>query len=99
MTLMISVFAAIVSTVVWYTSKTARDLKVDILCYMFWGASLMWMVDAVAEYIELRADYFVPSAADMLNDGFLGVSVVAFALIIWLVVLLVKDPKKLLYRR
>ena len=29
----------------------------------------------------------------MLNDLFLGLSVVALALVIWLVVLLVKDPK------
>ena len=28
----------------------------------------------------------------MLNDAFLGLSVVAFGLIIWLVVLMVKDP-------
>ena len=30
---------------------------------------------------------------DMLNDFYLGLSVVALGLIIWLVILLVKDPK------
>ena len=30
---------------------------------------------------------------DMLNDFFLGLSVVALGLIVWLVVLLIKDPK------
>ena len=59
---------------------------------MFVGASLMWFVDAVVEYIELGAEYFTPAPADMLNDTFLGLSVVAFGLIIWLVILLVKDP-------
>lgn len=29
----------------------------------------------------------------MLNDSFLGFSVVALGLIVWLIVLLVKDPK------
>ena len=29
----------------------------------------------------------------MLNDTFLGLSVVALGLIIWLVILLIKDPK------
>ena len=29
----------------------------------------------------------------MLNDLFLGLSIVALALIIWLVILLIKDPK------
>ncbi len=64
-----------------------------ILCWMFWGASFMWLVDAIAEYIELGAAYFTPEPADMLNDLFLGLSVVALALVIWLVILLIKDPK------
>lgn len=53
----------------------------------------MWLVDAVFEYAELGADYFAPAAEDMLNDLFLGLSVVALGLVIWLVILLVKDPK------
>ena len=32
----------------------------------------------------------------MLNDLFLGLSVVALGLIIWLVILLIKDPKKVI---
>lgn len=52
----------------------------------------MWLVDAVSEYIELGSQYFMPSAEDMLNDAFLGFSVVALALIIWVVVMLIKDP-------
>lgn len=97
MTLLISVFAAIVVTVIWYISENARILKVGVLCYMFWGASLMWLVDAVAEYLELGAAYFTPKAADMINDTFLGLAVVALALIIWLVILLVKDPKGVMH--
>ena len=53
----------------------------------------MWMVDAVYEYIELHMAYFQPSPADMLNDFYLGLSVVAVGLVIWLVILLIKDPK------
>jgi hypothetical protein len=93
MTLLTAIFAAVICTVIWYVSAGARDLKVGVLCLMFWGASLMWMVDAVFEYAELRAEYFTPAAADMLNDLFLGLSVVALALVIWLVILLVKDPR------
>ena len=92
MTLLITIFAAVISTIVWYSNDKARTMKVSALCYMFWGASLMWFVDAIAEYIELGAEYFTPSLSDMINDSFLGVSVVAFALIIWSVIVLVKDP-------
>ena len=93
MTLLTSVFAAIISTIVWYKGAPKSEMKVGILCWLFWGASLMWLVDAIFEYAELGAAYFTPAPADMLNDLFLGLSVVALGLIIWLVTLLVKDPK------
>ena len=68
-------------------------MKLGTLCLMYWGASLMWFVDAVFEFAELKAAYLTPAPADMLNDLFLGLSVVALGLIIWLVVLLIKDPR------
>ncbi len=91
MTLLISIFAAIVSTVIWYVSDS--NMKLGTLSLMYWGASLMWLVDAIVEYIEIGAEYFTPAFSDMLNDAYLGLSVVALGLIIWLVILLVKDPK------
>ncbi len=99
MTLLIAVFAAVISTLVWYKSETARRLKVGVLCWMFWGASLMWLGDALFEYVELQAEYFTPAPADMLNDLFLGLSVVALAMVIWLAVLLVKDPNGVIKER
>ena len=96
MTLLISVFAAVIVTILWYTNQNARELKVGLLCYMFWGASLMWMVDAIAEYVELKAAYFTPTLEDMINDTFLGLSVVAFALVIWVAYVLMKDPKNVI---
>jgi hypothetical protein len=94
MTLLITVFAAVISTAVWYVSSKARGLKIGILCYMYWGASLMWLVDAVFEYMELGAAYFTPLMEDMVNDAFLGFSAVALGLVIWVAVILVKDPWK-----
>ncbi|MGN0650434.1 MAG: hypothetical protein ACI4KM_08365 [Oscillospiraceae bacterium] len=92
MTLLLTVIAAIVVTIVWYTSEKARKLNVSLLCFMYWGASLMWLVDAVVEYLELGAEYFLPAGEEMLNDGFLGLSVVILGGIIWLVFTIVKDP-------
>ena len=93
MTLLITALAAIISTILWYVNEKARFLKVGILCYEFWGASLMWLVDAVYEYLELEELYFSPAGQDMLNDTFLGLSVVVLGLIIWLIILLLKDPE------
>ena len=93
MTLLVSVFAAVICTVIWYKTAPKSEMMVGTLSLMFWGASLMWLVDAIFEYVELGAEYFTPAPSDMLNDLFLGLSVVALGLIIWLVIVLIKDPK------
>ncbi len=91
MTLLITAFAAIIATVAWYNVKA--DRKLGTLALMYWGAALMWLVDSVVEYIEAGAEFFTPAADDMINDSYLGLSVVVLGLIIWTVVLLVKDPE------
>ncbi len=98
MTLLITVFAAIISTVVWYT-RDNDDLKLGILLFLYWGASLMWLVDAIFEYAELKSNYFTPAIEDLVNDAFLGLAVVALGLVIWLVRLLILDPKGVIRAR
>lgn len=93
MTLLTTVFAAIICTILWYKKAPNDEMKLNILCFMYWGASIMWLVDAIFEYAELKAAYFTPALKDMVNDLYLGLSVVALGLIVWLVVLLIKDPK------
>ena len=93
MTLLITVFAAVISTVIWYKNDRRGEMRIGTLCFMFWGASLMWLGDAIFGYMEDGADYFAPALEDMINDSFLGFSVIALAMIIWLIILLVKDPK------
>ena len=93
MTLLITVFAAIISTIVWYIKEQECNLKLGTLCVLYWGASIMWFVDAIFEYAELKADYFSPAVQDMLNDTYLGLSVVALGMIVWLVRMLIADPR------
>lgn len=92
MTLLLTVFAAVAATMLWYNRKD-DTMHLGALCFMFWGASLMWLGDAIFEYAELGADYFTPALEDMLNDTFLGLSVIALALVVWTVIVLVKDSK------
>lgn len=103
MTLLTSVFAAIIATVIWYKNAPENTMREGILCWMYWGASLMWFVDAVVEYWEFGADIFTPKPEAMLNDFFLGLAVVALGLLVWLALLLYKDPKgvirQLLFRK
>lgn len=96
MTLLITFIAAVITSIIWYTHDESRRYKTGTLALMYWGATIMWFIDFVAEYIELRAQYFEQGFSDILNDSLLGISVVAIGLCAWLIVLLVKDPKGLI---
>lgn len=91
MTLLITAFAAVISTILWYI-KSESNMKIGTLALVYWGAALMWFIDAVAEYLEIGAEYFTSDVSDMLNETYLGASVVLLGLIIWLVIILTKDP-------
>ena len=93
MTLLTTVFAAVICTVIWYKNAPKNEMNIGILCWMYWGASIMWLVDAIFEYAELKAAYFTPAPTDMLNDFYLGLSIVALGLVIWIIIVLIKDPK------
>ena len=93
MTLLITIFAAIAATLLWYKNAPDNSMRYGTLALIYWGASLMWFADAIFEYAELGAEFFTPAAADMLNDAYLGLCVVALGFIIWIVTLLIKDPK------
>lgn len=94
MTLLTVVFAAVITTVIWYKNAPNDSMMTGTLCLIYWGASLMWLVDAVLELIELKEKFFTPEPAEMLNDLYLGLSAAALGLVIWLAMLLIKDPKK-----
>ena len=93
MCLILTTIAAVLCTAVWYASATMREMKISVLCWLFWGAAIMWLVDLVFEYAEEGAKVFEPSLADVLNDTLLGLAVITLALVIWIAVLLVRDPK------
>ena len=92
MTLLITIFAAVIATVIWYVRKD-DSMKLETLLFMYWGAAIMWLVDAIFEYMELKEKYFTPALEDMINDTFLGLYVVALGLVIWVVRLLITDPR------
>ena len=92
MCLILTTFAAVLSTAIWYASTTMRAMKISVLCWLFWGAAIMWFVDLVFEYAEEGAAVFTPAVADIINDSLLGLSVIALALVLWTAVLLVSDP-------
>ena len=53
MTLLITVFAAIIATIVWYKNCPKDEMKIGTLCWLYWGASIMWLVDALFVLLSL----------------------------------------------
>jgi len=95
MFLIITALAAIVATVVWYSQAPVDKYKVGLLSLMFWGATMMWFVDHVFAYLTEGGEFFEVN----LDATMLGVCVVIVGLLVWQVILLVSDPKKVLFRR
>ena len=99
MTLLITALAAVAATAIWYLNPNRKQYKLALPCFMYWGALLMWLVDAIFEFVELKEAYFTPEFADMINDAFLGFAVVALGLIVWVIVLVISDPKGVIRKR
>ncbi len=88
MYLLITAIAAVVSTVVWYVQAPVDKYRVRTLCFVYWGASLMWLIDSITTAIEGEGFFEVSFDAALL-----GITAVLAGLIVWLVILLIKDPK------
>lgn len=98
MTLLITVLAAVFSTALWYGGADGK-MKFGTLSLFLWGASIMWSVDFVADWIEGGADFFGELISNMAADAFLGFFAVAIAAVIWILVLLFCDPKKSVFKK
>ncbi len=88
MCLILTTFAAIFATIIWYFKANDRKYKVGTLSLMYWGASIMWFVDGI--YSVIGGEAFFDLSVD---DALLGLVIIAIALIAWLVLLLISDPK------
>lgn len=93
MTLVITLLAAAIATVVWYAVGSKSLMKIGVLALMYWGAALMWVVDGIACLVEGEAFIEIADSAAMFDDAMLGFLVVTAGLVAWAVYLLVKDPK------
>ncbi len=94
MWLILTALAAVVATLVWYIKAPEDKYKLGLLSLALWGATLMWLVDHVMAYVTEGGEFFETS----LDATMLGISVILVALLVWLIVLLVSDPKGVLKR-
>ena len=94
MFLLITAAAAIVATIVWYVNAPQDKYRLHILCFIFWGATLMWLVDHVMAYLAEGGEFLeiTPDAT------LLGVAVVLTGLLAWVLALLIGDPKGVFHK-
>jgi peptidoglycan biosynthesis protein MviN/MurJ (putative lipid II flippase) len=94
MWLIMTALAAIITTAIWYIKAPEDKYKLGLLSLIFWGATLMWLVDHVIAYLTDGGEFFEVSP----DATLLGISVIVLALFVWETVLLFSDPKGVLKR-
>ncbi|MDI9644318.1 MAG: hypothetical protein QFX35_03760 [Candidatus Verstraetearchaeota archaeon] len=96
MWLVILSLAAAITTAVWYSKADDDKYMLWFLGLMLWGASIMVFVDhAIPFILEGGGEFF-----EMTTEAtVLGVVMLTVALIVWEVVLILKDPKGVLFKR
>ncbi|MBQ3273692.1 MAG: hypothetical protein IJH51_00160 [Christensenellaceae bacterium] len=88
MCLIISAIAAEVSTTLYLLSSRRKELKLNMLMYMFIGSTLMWLVDGF--FCLSEGEPFLDVSAD---DALLGLVIVVCAVAVWLAALAIGRVK------
>ncbi|MCL7388086.1 MAG: hypothetical protein LZ170_06065 [Thaumarchaeota archaeon] len=94
MWLVVLAMAAALSTAVWY-SKAENDVyMLKLLSLILWGATIMVFVDHVMGYLMEGGEFLEMSV----EATVLGFVLLVSALVFWEIVLLIKDPKRVLHK-
>ncbi len=92
MWLLMTALAAVITTAIWYVNAPDDKYKVGLLSLFFWGATLMWLADHVMAYLAEGGEFFEIN----MDATMLGMSVIILALIVWVLTLVISDPKGVL---
>jgi hypothetical protein len=95
MWLIILAFAAAIATPIWYSMAEDDRYLLRLLCLILWGATIMVFVDHVIGYLMEGGEFLELT----LDATVLGFAMLTAALVVWEIILLLKDPKKVLYKR
>ena len=89
MFLIMTALAAVIATSIWYINTPEDKYKVGMLSLFLWGATLMWLIDHVMAYLMEGGEFFELN----LDATMLGLCVIVLALIVWVLILVISDPK------
>lgn len=94
MWLVILAFASAIITPIWYSRAENDRYLLKLLCLILWGTTIMVFVDHVMGYLMEGGEFFELTV----DATVLGFVLLTAALVIWEVVLLLKDPRQVLYK-
>ena len=78
MCLILTCIAAALCSALWYKKDRTNAYKIGTLALVFWGASLMWLVDCV--FAAFSGEAFFDLSLD---DTKLGFIIIACGVILW----------------
>ena len=83
MTLLITVLAAVIATIIRVLLPNSRKTGLGTLVLAYWAASAMWVVDGIASLLTGGSFIELQDAAVMADDALLGICVVALGAGVW----------------
>jgi hypothetical protein len=96
MWLIVLAFAATIATAIWYTQAENDKYLLKYLSLILWGTTIMVLVDHVVPFIlEGGGEFFDVSIEATVLSGIMLV----VGLVLWEGILLLKDPKGIIYRK
>ncbi len=96
MWLIILAFAAAIATALWYTQAENDKYLLKYLSLIFWGTTIMVLVDHVVPFImEGGGEFFDVSIEATVLSGIMLI----VGLAVWEGALLLKDPKGIIFKR
>ncbi|MHA1238262.1 MAG: hypothetical protein ACTSSJ_03320 [Candidatus Odinarchaeia archaeon] len=95
MWLVILAMAAALTTAIWYWKAENDVYMLNILSLIFWGTTIMVLVDHVMGYLMEGGEFLEMTA----EATVLGIVLVVAALVVWEIILVLKDPKKVFWKR
>jgi len=95
MWLMILALAAAITTPIWYSMAEDDKYLLKYLCLILWGATIMVLVDHTVSCLVFGEEFWDFS----LEAALLGIVMLTAGLVLWEIILLLKDPRGVLYKK
>lgn len=92
MHLLVLAYAAALSTAAWYSRADRDSLRLKELSLILWGATLMFFIDKIYA-LATEGGPFLELGAERAALGF---SLLLVAILLWLALLLITDPRRVL---